>query len=281
MSQPDLQPKLKLLEENIRALGSVLVALSGGVDSSLLLKVAASVLVPSRVAAATIQSETCTEQESESAARTAAECGIVHTIIPVVDLAVPGIADNPPNRCYHCKKSHFEIIKNLAEDLGYAYVADGTNASDNSDYRPGTVAARELGIASPLRDSGITKEEIRILARCLGLPNWDAPSSPCLASRFPYGTRITAPDLIRVAQAEAFLHEAGFGECRLRHHGTLARIEIPPAMISRLSEEEIRSEVVAFLKGLGYAYVALDLEGYRTGSLNETLSSKMFNYGND
>jgi uncharacterized protein len=185
------------------------------------------------------------------------------------DLENPQFASNPADRCYHCKKMNFGIIQHLARQSGFKYIAEGTNADDVSDYRPGRKAAEELQILTPLLQVGLKKPEIRALARSLGMANWDRPSSPCLASRFPYGTSITRPGLEKVARGEEYMQSQGFKIVRVRYGGASARIEVDPQEIPRLLG--MRSEVVAYFKGLGFKYVLVDLEGYRQGSLNEVL----------
>ena len=186
----------------------------------------------------------------------------------------PDFAGNPPERCYYCKRELFGTLAGLAADNGIRFVLDGSNRDDALDFRPGSRAGRELGVRSPLREAGLTKAEIRELARRLGLPVWNKPSMACLASRFPYGTRIEPESLQRVGAAEDFLRRLGFGQLRVRHHGAIARIELAPAELPRAARRETARKIVSGLKKLGYRYVALDLEGYRTGSLNEVLKKR-------
>ncbi|MDF9407668.1 ATP-dependent sacrificial sulfur transferase LarE [Pelotomaculum isophthalicicum JI] len=263
--------KIDSINSLISSFGSVLVALSGGVDSSVLLKLAVDCLGPSRVLAATTHSETSTLEEIELAARIAGICGISHEIIPISDLSIPEFAANPANRCYYCQSSRFRMLRQTADAKGFKEVLDGSNQSDQGDYRPGQKALIELGIRSPLKECGFTKDEIRQLAKSFALPNWNRPANACLSSRFPYGTPITAEDLGRVAAGEKLLHSLGLTQCRLRHHGRIARIEAPPEEFSILLDPGQRGRLVAGIKDLGYAYVTLDLQGYRTGSLNEVI----------
>jgi len=263
--------KLERLKGILRELGSVAVAFSGGVDSSLLLKTAADVL-GDRAIAITAQAEIYPERELQFAADLAHSLGVRLEHVQVDPFALADFVSNPPNRCYHCKRAVFETILAKARELGFAHVADGSNADDAADWRPGMRATAELGIVSPLRDAGLAKAEIRELSRRMGLPTADLPSRACLASRVPYGTRITRDDLARIDQGEAALEAMGFGGNRIRHHGSVARVELRPSDIARAAEAATRARIIAEIKKLGYSYVALDLEGYRTGSLNEVLA---------
>lgn len=268
-----LSDKLDSARALISSFESVLVALSGGVDSSVLLKLAASSLDSSRVLAITVRSETSTPEELGLAAKVAEACGVAHETIAVSDLDVPEFQANPPDRCYYCKRSRFSLLKQLARSRGLHVVLDGSNQSDLGDYRPGMRALKELGIRSPLLECGFSKGEIRQLGRDYGLPNWDRPPDSCLASRFPYGTPLTMDGLSRVAEGEALLRAMGLVQCRLRHHGDTARIETAPEKFALLLDSRHRLSLVDALKGLGYTYVALDLEGYRSGSLNEVITT--------
>jgi len=266
-----LSGKIKSIQTLLTSYDSVLVALSGGVDSSVLLKLAVDCLNCDQVLAATAHSEISTPKELELAAQVAQICKVEHKIVYLSELEVPEFVANPPERCYYCKLNRFRLLQKLAAQQGLQVVADGSNQSDQGDYRPGIKALTELGIRSPLLECGFTKDEIRELARTLGLPNWNQPSNACLASRFPYGTRITAKNLSQVAQGEELLHSLGLTCCRLRHHGTMARIEVPPAQFSFFLDPARNQSVVTSIKNLGFAYVTLDLQGYRTGSLNEVI----------
>lgn len=262
--------KLNRLKNDLQAMGRVLVAFSGGVDSSFLLRVAADELGRGAVALTTI-SPTGTDAERTFAASLAKRLALVHLVIEHDELRIPGYAANRSNRCYLCKQSLYTVCRAEAARLGIEHVVDGVNADDLHDYRPGLMAAREHGIRHPLAEAGLTKTEIRELSRELDLETWDRPASPCLSSRFPYGTPITLDGLRQVAEAERILRSLGFLECRVRFHHSIARIEVPASEICRLTEEGIRAVVLRELKAVGFSYVTVDLEGYRTGSLNQGL----------
>lgn len=263
------ETKLDRLREILVSLGSVLVAFSGGVDSSFLLKMALDTLGPKRVLAVTAASETYFPEEVEAARDLAQSLGARHLVITTTELEQEEFATNPPERCYFCKRHLMSELVALARAEGLAAVVDGSNWDDLGDYRPGARAARELGVRSPLQEAGLTKAEIRAFSRQLSLPTWDKPSLACLASRFPYWTRITREELRQVAQAEGFLRRLGFRQLRVRHHGSLARIEVLPEDFPRLLQvaEQVRDR----FQELGYVYVTMDLAGYRTGSMNEIL----------
>jgi len=265
-----LEAKYDRLRDSLAGYGSLLVAYSGGLDSSLLLKVSHDVL-GDRVLAVTALSPTYPGQERAAAEELAKGLGVRLVTVETDELQIVGFADNPPERCYFCKSELFGQLQAIARDEGIAYVADGSNADDVDDYRPGMQAACELGVVSPLKEAGLTKEDIRTLSKRLGLPTWDKPSSACLASRFPYGEAITREKLAMVEAAESFLGELGFRQVRVRHHGTIARIEVAPGAIERLASPAVRAQVVHRLTEIGYDYVTLDCRGYRTGSMNEVL----------
>lgn len=269
----DLQAKYDELKECVRNLDSVAVAFSGGVDSTLLAKVAHNVL-GSRMIAVTARLRAVPRNELKAAMAWCAEQGIEQVFVDFDEFTIDGYAQNPPNRCYLCKREVFARICDAAAARGMARVVDGSNLDDEGDYRPGMRALAELRICSPLKLAGFTKTDVRALSRELGLPTWDMPSAACLASRFAYGETITAQKLERVEEAEAYLRSEGFGQLRVRIHGEdgrLARIEVPQADIERIASPKIRGRVVAHFAELGFLYTALDLTGFRSGAMNEAL----------
>jgi len=268
----EVQAKYKRLKGIIKEMGSVLVAFSGGVDSSFLLKTAHEVL-GDEVFAVIASSETYPEKEKEEAIKIAQCLNVRYKIIRTLELENPDFVNNSPQRCYFCKRVLFSRLKEIAEDEGISCVIDGANLEDTGDYRPGSIAAEELGIRSPLKEARFIKSEIRKLSKQLGLPTWNKPSMACLASRFPYYMRIDIKSLKRVSQAEDFLRALGFSQIRVRHHGQIARIEIEPKEFPEIMEKGVREKIVKTLKKLGYTYITVDLAGYRTGSMNEPLSS--------
>lgn len=262
--------KLNQLRKIIRGYGSAAIAFSGGVDSTFLLKIAAEEL-GSNAVAVTAQSSTYPEREYMETVAFAKSLGIRQIVIESEELDIPEFADNPVDRCYYCKNELFGKIMLIAKDLKLYAVLDGTNADDTGDYRPGMQAIYELGIKSPLLDVGLTKAEIRELSHEMELPTWDKQPFACLASRFPYGQHITREKLSMVDRAEQILLDLGFRQVRVRHHGDLARIEVGPKETGRFADEEFAARINSELKQIGFTYVALDLAGYRTGSMNEAL----------
>lgn len=275
MSLPELPPELKrkldLLKSNIRSLGSLAVACSGGVDSTFLSAVAHEVL-GDKMLAVTGADESVPERELEDAKAVCRKRGIPHVICTLNPLGEEGYRRNGPDRCYFCKRCLFMAVWRIALEKGIAHVAEGSNLDDLSDYRPGLRAAAELAVKSPLRDAGLAKADIRLLARAQGLPTWNKPASACLASRLPYGEAITVEKLRGVELAEQFLIDRGFPQRRVRAHGGIARIEVPREDIARLAEEGMRHMVCQEFRRLGFTFVTLDLLGYRTGSMNEELA---------
>jgi len=269
--------KLARLEEWFKAVGGpVVVAFSGGVDSSVVLAAAARALGPSRVYAVTADSPIHPRSELEWAKRVAALLGVNHVIITTSELEDENFASNPPLRCYYCKKAMVRQLKSVAERVGAKVVVDGTNSEDLGGRRPGYLALREEGVRSPLAELGFTKSEVRRAAKLLGLPNWDKPPMACLATRIPYGQRITLERLKRIEAAEEAVRAlTGARQVRVRDHGDIARIEVGRGERRLLFSEEVMDEVARRLKQLGWRYVALDLEGYRSGSMDEVLAEKV------
>jgi uncharacterized protein len=258
------------LRAAVRALGSCVVAYSGGVDSSVVLAVARAEL-GERALAVIGRSATYAGTELDAALAQAARLGVTPRVIATAELDDPRFAGNPANRCYFCKGELYGRLATLAEAEGYAWIVDGTNADDGRDYRPGTRAAHEHRVRSPLADCGFGKADVRALAARLGLPSADKPAMPCLSSRFPYGATITPEKLRQVEQAEAWLRARGLRDVRVRHHGAVARLEVELAELPRLAAEPLREDCVRALKALGFVHVAVDLAGFRSGSLNEAL----------
>ena len=268
-----IHDKYKVLQENLKALGSVAVAFSSGVDSTFLLKAAQEAL-GDKVIAVTASSCSFPKRELEEAKAFCEKNGIRQIIVESEELDIDGFRQNPKNRCYLCKHELFEKIWEIAKENGMNAVAEGSNMDDNGDYRPGLIAVKELGVSSPLRQAELSKAEIRELSREMGLPTWDKQSFACLSSRFVYGETINEKKLGMVDKAEQLLLDMGFHQVRVRIHGNIARIEVLPEEIAKIVEEENRMKIASKLKEYGFDYVTLDLLGYRTGSMNETLEDK-------
>ena len=267
---PTLEDKQRALVDLLEHLGSVVIAFSGGVDSAYLALVAARTLGP-RAVAVTADSPSYPDHHRAMALRIASEFGLLHEFVSTSELENPDYRANPENRCYYCKHELFRRLTEIAAARGFRAVADGNNADDRDDYRPGRQAAREFGVRSPLDEVGLTKAEIRELSRRAGLPTWDEPASACLSSRIPYHSEVTPEKLRMIERAETALRELGFRVFRVRHHDTLARVELGCDEMSRALESGVREAITRALRESGYRYVALDLDGYRTGSLNETI----------
>ncbi|MGE5752804.1 MAG: ATP-dependent sacrificial sulfur transferase LarE [Deltaproteobacteria bacterium] len=265
-----LQAKRDRLVGLLREMGGCVIGFSGGVDSTFLFAIAAEEL-GDRVLAVTATSETYPSRELREARELAAGIGGRHRVIVSEELDIPGFSENPEDRCYHCKKELFSKLRAIADEEGLPHVLDGSNVDDLGDYRPGRTATRELSVRSPLIEAGLSKNDIRELSRAMGLSTWDKPAFACLSSRFPYGVRITREKLTRVGRAEEALRDLGLRVVRVRHHGDVARLELGPEEFLQ-AVNGLRGEIVRLVKEAGYTYVALDLQGYRTGAMNETLS---------
>jgi uncharacterized protein len=269
-----IEQKWDRLKKLLQEMRYAVIAYSGGVDSSLLLKAASETMGPHLIAVTAV-SETYPPDELEAAKAFARSLGVTHRVLHTAELESEEFVVNSPERCYFCKKELFSTLKKIADREGIPWILDGSNTDDLKDYRPGKKAAVQFSVRSPLREAGFTKSDIRACARMLDLPMWDKPSLACLSSRIPYGTRIT-PSILRVIQnAEDHLRELGFRQTRVRHHGDIARIEVDRSDFKRLLADDVVESITAACKELGYTYVCLDLEGYRTGSMNEVIKFKI------
>ncbi|MBU4601567.1 ATP-dependent sacrificial sulfur transferase LarE [bacterium] len=265
--------KLNNLRKILSEMGSILIAYSGGVDSTFLLKVAREELMD-KVTAVTVKSEIHHLREMAIAKKMAQKFKVKHLFIDIDILSNKEFINNPPERCYICKKEIFSRISEMVKELSLNFVADGSNYDDLSDYRPGMKAVRELKIRSPLQEALLTKDDIRLLSKEMDLPTWNKPSNSCLATRIPYGDEITLEKLKRIEEAEDFIHNLGIKQVRVRYHNDLAKIEVREEDMLFSMEEDLRKRIITKLKKLGFIYITLDLQGYRSGSMNEELNEK-------
>ncbi len=272
MPEDQLDAKYARMRELIRPLDRVVVAFSAGVDSTFVLRVALDVLGSDRVVAVTGNSDSLARAEYDEAAKLAESLGAEHVVLETGELRDEQYAANPKNRCYFCKDTLYTEIARFARQRGISHILDGVNADDFDDWRPGITAAREHGVRCPAAEAGLTKAEVRQLSQRLGLPTFDKPAAPCLASRVPYGERVTSQKLGMIESCEAFLRELGWPECRVRHHNNVARIEVPEEQLATFADAEIRRRVVDHFRNAGFNYVTLDLQGFRSGSMNEVIA---------
>ncbi|UCC45829.1 MAG: ATP-dependent sacrificial sulfur transferase LarE [Candidatus Zixiibacteriota bacterium] len=269
----ETKDKLARLRDILQDLDSALLAFSGGVDSSFLLKVAHDML-GEKVVAVTSDSETMARPELQLAQSMAKSIDCKHILIKTNEMCDPDFVANSPDRCFHCKKTLFGKLTELAREHNLKYVIEGSNIDDVSDYRPGFRAIEQYGVRSPLKEAGLTKDDIRVLSKSMGLSTWDKPAAPCLASRIPYGSEVTPEKLHRIEKSEEYLHSLGLRVVRVRDHGAVARIEAPPENLPMLIDPAKSAEISDSLKSFGYQYVAVDLKGFRSGSLNEPLKDE-------
>jgi uncharacterized protein len=262
-----LLSKYENLKEILAGSNKAAIAFSGGVDSTFLLKVCVD-LFKDKVLALTANSELIPKREIKEASFLAEQIGVVHIIVDLEALQTPGFSDNPLDRCFLCKTAIFSQLKSIASTHGFNTMFDGSNADDINDYRPGRAAAKKLGVQSPLEEAKLTKNDIRAFSKLIDLSTWDKPSYACLASRFPYHTRITKADLARVENAETYLLEQGMRVFRVRHHDTVARIELGDKETRMIWEPDLKERIICYFKTIGYKHISLDLEGYRSGSMN-------------
>ena len=265
-----MENKLLKLENYLRETGGAVLAYSGGVDSAFLLNVARLILKDKFLAVIGV-SDTFPKEELQNATALAEKLNTPYLVIETNEMRDANFINNPPERCYFCKKELFTQIAKIAKKHNYNYILDGSNADDINDFRPGMKAAKEMGVLSPLKEVGLTKQEIRTLSKQAGLPTWDKPAMACLSSRFPYGTPITKDKLNMVEQAEAFLRKNGLRQIRVRIHDQSARIEVESTYISKITQDPLKSEISTYLKELGFKFVSIDLDGFKSGNMNATL----------
>ena len=263
--------KMDSLRSILGDMGAVIIAYSGGVDSAFLAAAANDVLGRAALAV-TAKSPSLAPSELREAVALAERLGLNHRVIETREVEREDYAANNPNRCFFCKDELYTYLAAFAQDEGYAHIANGTNVDDLGDFRPGLNAAKQYGVRSPMVEADLSKSEIRTLSLGMDLPTWDKPAQACLSSRIPYGTPVTVEALERIAKAEEFLHDLGIRQLRVRHHDTVARIEVEPADFPALTQDDVRAKVTDYFRSIGYSYVALDLAGFRSGSLNEVLA---------